>query len=117
MLLKSGYRPNLARDGQLACITWRTRAWAAGSNRWEKIKRCRISRRPCTTPGSLPWSGLQYEAQLDGASGVVGTQIQREHFTGWDAHVIEFFCDRHQCLADRDEGGAGLPPVPGHNGE
>jgi len=38
----------------------------------------------------LAMERLQYEAQLDGASGVVGTQIH-ESTHGWDAHVIEFF--------------------------
>ncbi|HEY2733770.1 MAG TPA: heavy metal-binding domain-containing protein, partial [Polyangiales bacterium] len=38
----------------------------------------------------LAMERLQYEAQLDGASGVVGTQIN-ESTHSWDAHVIEFF--------------------------
>ncbi len=38
----------------------------------------------------LAMERLQYEAQIDGAAGVVGTEVH-ESTHGWDAHVIEFF--------------------------
>ncbi len=40
----------------------------------------------------LAMERLQYEAQLDGAQGVVGTEIHETTHGGWDSHVIEFFC-------------------------
>ncbi len=40
----------------------------------------------------LAMERLQYEAQLDGAQGVVGTEIHETTHGGWDNHVIEFFC-------------------------
>ena len=38
----------------------------------------------------LAMERLQYEAQIDGAAGVVGTEVH-ETSHGWDSHVIEFF--------------------------
>jgi uncharacterized protein YbjQ (UPF0145 family) len=38
----------------------------------------------------LAMERLQYEAQCDGAQGVVGTQVHEGNH-GWDSHVIEFF--------------------------
>jgi uncharacterized protein YbjQ (UPF0145 family) len=38
----------------------------------------------------LAMERLQYEAQMDGAGGVVGTEVH-ETSHGWDSHVIEFF--------------------------
>jgi uncharacterized protein YbjQ (UPF0145 family) len=40
----------------------------------------------------LAMERLQYEAQLDGATGVVGTEIHETTHGSWDSHVIEFFC-------------------------
>jgi uncharacterized protein YbjQ (UPF0145 family) len=42
------------------------------------------------TARELAMERLQYEAQIDGAQGVVGTEVY-ETSHGWDAHVIEFF--------------------------
>jgi uncharacterized protein YbjQ (UPF0145 family) len=39
----------------------------------------------------LAMERLQYEAQMDGATGVVGTVIEETTHGGWDSHVIEFF--------------------------
>jgi len=39
----------------------------------------------------LAMERMQYEAQLDGATGVVGTEIYESTHGGWDSHVIEFF--------------------------
>ncbi len=39
----------------------------------------------------LAMERLQYEAQTDGAQGVVGTEVYEWTHGGWDAHVIEFF--------------------------
>jgi uncharacterized protein YbjQ (UPF0145 family) len=39
----------------------------------------------------LAMERLQYEAQGDGATGVVGTVIEETTHGGWDSHVIEFF--------------------------
>jgi uncharacterized protein YbjQ (UPF0145 family) len=38
----------------------------------------------------LAMERMQYEAQLDGAQGVVGTEIFESTHGGWDSHVIEF---------------------------
>jgi uncharacterized protein YbjQ (UPF0145 family) len=38
----------------------------------------------------LAMERMQYEAQLDGAQGVVGTEIFESTHGGWDTHVIEF---------------------------
>jgi uncharacterized protein YbjQ (UPF0145 family) len=39
----------------------------------------------------LAMERLQYEAQTDGASGVVGAEISEWTHGSWDPHVIEFF--------------------------
>jgi uncharacterized protein YbjQ (UPF0145 family) len=39
----------------------------------------------------LAMERMQYEAQIDGAAGVVGTEIYETTHGGWDSHVIEFF--------------------------
>ena len=39
----------------------------------------------------LAMERMQYEAQTDGATGVVGTEIYETTHGGWDPHVIEFF--------------------------
>jgi uncharacterized protein YbjQ (UPF0145 family) len=39
----------------------------------------------------LAMERLQYEAQSDGASGVVGAEIFEWTHGAWDSHVIEFF--------------------------
>jgi len=39
----------------------------------------------------LAMERMQYEAQLDGAAGVVGTEIYESTHSSWDPHVIEFF--------------------------
>jgi uncharacterized protein YbjQ (UPF0145 family) len=56
----------------------------------------------------LAMERLQYEAQVDGATGVVGTVIDESSHT-WDAHVIEFFAIGTSVLPIN----AGeAPPVP-----
>ena len=50
----------------------------------------------------LAMERLQYEAQTDGATGVVGTDIHESSY-GWDPHVIEFFAV-----------GTSVVPLPGH---
>jgi uncharacterized protein YbjQ (UPF0145 family) len=39
----------------------------------------------------LAMERMQYEGQIDGATGVVGTEIYETSHGGWDSHVIEFF--------------------------
>ncbi len=50
----------------------------------------------------LAMERLQYEAQVDGAAGVVGANIHESSY-GWDPHVIEYFAV-----------GTSVLPLPGH---
>jgi uncharacterized protein YbjQ (UPF0145 family) len=56
----------------------------------------------------LAMERLQYEAQIDGASGVVGTEVH-ETSHGWDSHVIEFFAVGTSVLQIH---AAEAPPTP-----
>lgn len=56
----------------------------------------------------LAMERLQYEAQMDGAIGVVGTDIQ-ESSHGWESHIIEFFAVGTSVLPLP---GASAPPKP-----
>ncbi len=90
MLLRSGYRPVSLVMGN--CVYHVAHQSLGG---WFKTvgQNCEM---PNFTQGlydarELAMERLQYEAQMDGASGVVGTVIKEWTHGGWDAHVIEFF--------------------------
>ena len=89
MLLKSGYRPvSLVMGNCVYHVAHQTLgSWfsTVGTN--------------CEMPNftqalydarELAMERMQYEAQLDGAQGVVGTEIYEHTHGGWDAHVLEF---------------------------
>jgi uncharacterized protein YbjQ (UPF0145 family) len=90
MLLKSGYRPiSLVMGNCVYHVAHQTLGgWfsSVGTN--------------CEMPNftqalydarELAMERMQYEAQIDGAQGVVGTEIYETTHGGWDSHVIEFF--------------------------
>ncbi len=90
MLLKSGYRPVSLVMGN--CVYHVAHQTLGG---WFKT-----AGQNCEMPNftqalydarELAMERLQYEAQMDGASGVVGTVIHETTHGGWDSHVIEFF--------------------------
>jgi uncharacterized protein YbjQ (UPF0145 family) len=89
MLLKSGYRPiSLVMGNCVYHVAHQSlRGWfkSVGQNQeMPNFTQALYDAR------ELAMERLQYEAQLDGATGVVGTQIH-ESSHAWDAHVIEFF--------------------------
>ncbi len=90
MLLQSGYRPiSLVMGNCVYHVAHQT------LNGWFQS----VSQN-CEMPNftqalydarELAMERMQYEAQLDGAQGVVGTEIFESTHGGWDTHVIEFF--------------------------
>ena len=89
MLLKSGYRPvSLVMGNCVYHIAHQSLGgWfqTVGTN--------------CEMPNftqalydarELAMERMQYEAQLDGAQGVVGTEVYEHTHGGWDSHVLEF---------------------------
>jgi uncharacterized protein YbjQ (UPF0145 family) len=89
MLLKSGYRPvSLVMGNCVYHVAHQSLGqWfsSVGQNQEQpQFTQALYDAR------ELAMERLQYEAQCDGAAGVVGAEIhERSH--GWDSHVIEFF--------------------------
>lgn len=90
MLLKSGYRPVSLVMGN--CVYHVAHQTLGG---WFKTAGNNVEMTNFTQAlydaRELAMERLQYEAQLDGASGVVGTEIHESTHHGWDSHVLEFF--------------------------
>ena len=89
MLLKSGYRPvSLVMGNCVYHVAHQTLGgWfsSVGQNmEMPNFTQALYDAR------ELAMERLQYEAQIDGAPGVVGTEVH-ETSHGWDSHVIEFF--------------------------
>jgi uncharacterized protein YbjQ (UPF0145 family) len=90
MLLKSGYRPvslvmgNCVYHVARQSLQTYLQAQAANMEMVQYTQALYDAR-------ELAMVRLQAEAQADGASGVVGTEITEESHGGWDNHVIEFF--------------------------
>jgi uncharacterized protein YbjQ (UPF0145 family) len=90
MLLKSGFRPiSLVMGNCVYHVAHQTLGgWfsSVGSNQeMPNFTQALYDAR------ELAMERMQYEAQLDGAQGVVGTEIHESTHGGWDSHVIEFF--------------------------
>jgi uncharacterized protein YbjQ (UPF0145 family) len=90
MLLKSGYRPVSLVMGN--CVYHVAHQTLGG---WFSTvaQNCEMPNftQALYDARELAMERLQYEAQIDGASGVVGTVIHETTHGGWDSHVIEFF--------------------------
>ena len=90
MLLKSGFRPVSMVMGN--CVYHIAHQGLGG---WLKTVGQNVEMPNFTQAlydaRELAMERLQYEAQVDGASGVVGADIFEWTHGGWDAHVIEFF--------------------------
>jgi uncharacterized protein YbjQ (UPF0145 family) len=89
MLLKAGFRPiSMVMGNCVYSVAHQTLgAWfkQAGQN----MEQAQFTQ-GLYDARELAMERLQYEAQCDGASGVVGADIhERSH--GWESHVIEFF--------------------------
>ncbi len=90
MLLKSGYRPvSLVMGNCVYHVAHQTLGGffkSMGAN----VEMTNFTQ-ALYDARELAMERLQYEAQLDGASGVVGTEIHESTHSGWDSHVLEFF--------------------------
>jgi len=90
MLVKSGYRPVSMVMGN--CVYHIAHQGLGG---WLKSVGQNVEMPNFTQAlydaRELAMERLQYEAQVDGASGVVGADIYEWTHGSWDAHVIEFF--------------------------
>jgi uncharacterized protein YbjQ (UPF0145 family) len=90
MLLKSGYRPISLVMGN--CVYHIAHQSLGG---WFKTVGNNVEMTNFTQAlydaRELAMERMQYEAQMDGAAGVVGTEIYETTHGGWDSHVIEFF--------------------------
>ena len=107
MLLKSGYRPVSLVMGN--CVYHVAHQTLGGwfSSIGQNVEMVNFTQ-ALYDARELAMERLQYEAQLDGAAGVVGTEIQ-ETSHGWDSHVIEFFAVGTSVLPIH---AAEAPPVP-----
>jgi uncharacterized protein YbjQ (UPF0145 family) len=107
MLLKSGYRPVSLVMGN--CVYHVAHQTLGG---WFKTVGNNVEMTNFTQglydARELAMERMQAEAQMDGAGGVVGTQIT-ETSHGWDAHVIEFFAVGTSVLPIAI---AAQPPIP-----
>jgi uncharacterized protein YbjQ (UPF0145 family) len=90
MLLKSGYRPVSLVMGN--CV-YHVAHQSLGGWFSSVGQNCEMPNftQALYDARELAMERLQYEAQMDGASGVVGTVIHETTHGGWDSHVIEFF--------------------------
>ncbi len=90
MLLKSGYRPVSLVMGN--CVYHIAHQSLGG---WFKTvgNNCEMPNftQALYDARELAMERMQYEAQLDGAQGVVGTEVYEHTHGGWDSHVLEFF--------------------------
>jgi uncharacterized protein YbjQ (UPF0145 family) len=107
MLLRSGYRPvSLVMGNCVYHVAHQTLGgWfqSAGQNmEMPNFTQALYDAR------ELAMERLQYEAQVDGAGGVVGTEVH-ETSHGWDSHVIEFFAIGTSVLPIHT---AEAPPTP-----
>ena len=107
MLLRSGYRPvSLVMGNCVYHVAHQTLGgWfsSAGQNmEMPNFTQALYDAR------ELAMERLQYEAQVDGAAGVVGTEVH-ESSHGWDSHVIEFFAVGTSVLPIH---AAEAPPTP-----
>jgi uncharacterized protein YbjQ (UPF0145 family) len=89
MLLQSGYRPISLVMGN--CVYHIAHQSLGG---WFKTvgNNCEMPNftQALYDARELAMERMQYEAQLDGAQGVVGTEIYEHSHGGWDSHVLEF---------------------------
>jgi uncharacterized protein YbjQ (UPF0145 family) len=89
MLLQSGYRPiSLVMGNCVYHVAHQTLGgWFSSVN-----QNCEMPNftQALYDARELAMERMQYEAQLDGAQGVVGTEIFESTHGGWDSHVIEF---------------------------
>ncbi len=89
MLLKSGYRPISLVMGN--CVYHIAHQSLGG---WFKTvgNNCEMPNftQALYDARELAMERMQYEAQLDGAQGVVGTEVYEHSHGGWDSHVLEF---------------------------
>ncbi len=90
MLLKSGFRPVSMVVGN--CVYHVAHQTLSG---WFKTVSQNVEMPNFTQAlydaRELAMERLQYEAQTDGATGVVGAEISEFTHGSWDSHVIEFF--------------------------
>ncbi len=90
MLLKSGFRPISMVVGN--CVYHVAHQTLGG---WFKTAAQNVEMPNFTQAlydaRELAMERLQYEAQTDGATGVVGAEISEWTHGAWDSHVIEFF--------------------------
>jgi uncharacterized protein YbjQ (UPF0145 family) len=90
LLLKSGFRPVSMVVGN--CVYHVAHQTLGG---WFKTAGQNVEMTTFTQAlydaRELAMERLQYEAQTDGASGVVGAEISEWTHGSWDPHVIEFF--------------------------
>jgi uncharacterized protein YbjQ (UPF0145 family) len=90
MLLASGYRPISLVMGN--CVYHVAHQSLGG---WFKTVGNNVEMTTFTQAlydaRELAMERMQYEAQMDGAQGVVGAEIFETTHGGWDSHVIEFF--------------------------
>ena len=107
MLLQSGYRPVSLVMGN--CVYHVAHQTLGG---WFKTVGANVEMTNFTQAlydaRELAMERMQAEAQMDGAAGVVGTEIT-ETSHGWDAHVIEFFAVGTSVLPIAI---AAAPPIP-----
>jgi uncharacterized protein YbjQ (UPF0145 family) len=89
MLLRSGYRPISLVMGN--CVYHVAHQTLGGwfSSVGQNVEMPNFTQ-ALYDARELAMERLQYEAQVDGAQGVVGTEVY-ETSHGWDSHVIEFF--------------------------
>ncbi len=89
MLLKSGYRPVSLVMGNCVYHVAHQSLGQWFSSVGQNMEQPQFTQ-ALYDARELAMERLQYEAQCDGAAGVVGAEIhERSH--GWDSHVIEFF--------------------------
>jgi uncharacterized protein YbjQ (UPF0145 family) len=90
LLLKSGYRPVSLVIGN--CVYHVAHQTLAG---WFKTVQQNVEMPNFTQAlydaRELAMERMQYEAQTDGATGVIGAEITEKTHGMWDSHVIEFF--------------------------
>jgi uncharacterized protein YbjQ (UPF0145 family) len=86
-LLRSGYRPvSLVMGNCVYHVAAQQQQTPAQAN-----QELTVYTQGLYDARELAMERLQYEAQVDGATGVVGTEITETTHSGWDARVIEFF--------------------------